>query len=286
MNTAQVTACQPGISVKNVSKLHMLPSRPCVLRKSIDPCSRLLLTIRAEQSFGLKCRPVLHSQKPLHICLAGGEGMVGNNDENSPWKAIEEAMEKFKGQSVEDVLRKQIEKGEFYDNDGSGMEPPGGGGSGSGGRPDGSDGSEDESSGSFEENLQVFLATSGLLFMYIYILSGKELTRLAKDYIRYLFGGYQSVRLRNVMNQWQQIYESFTAKEEEEEDSYWLEKAILYTPTWWQDPDAYGEDLRNYVSSNPDVAIKLKEELELDSVEDVMDYLDSDEDEDEDEDGD
>ncbi|GAU30863.1 hypothetical protein TSUD_15490 [Trifolium subterraneum] len=48
-------------------------------------------------------------------------------------------MEKFKGQSIEEVLQKQIQKGEYFDSGGSGVKPPGGDGGGGGGGPDGSD---------------------------------------------------------------------------------------------------------------------------------------------------
>lgn len=74
-------------------------------------------------------------------------------------------MEKFKGPAIEDVLRQQIEKGEYYDNGGSsGVKPPRGGGGG------GSGGSEDESfAGMSDETLQVVLATIGFIFLVLFI---------------------------------------------------------------------------------------------------------------------
>lgn len=81
MNIAQVTACQPGISGKNISRLHKLHSKSYGLPNSFGPCSCALLTVRARQSFGLKCWPISQSRKPLHICLAGEKGMMGNDDE-------------------------------------------------------------------------------------------------------------------------------------------------------------------------------------------------------------
>ncbi|XP_061339743.1 uncharacterized protein LOC133286356 [Gastrolobium bilobum] len=250
MNTVQVTAtCQPGIYVKNVSQLHQLHSKPYVLPMSINTCSRIPMSGRAKPSSGLECRPISKSRKPLHICLAGGKGMMSNDDEISPWKAMEKAMEKFKGQPIEDVLREQIGKGEYYDNGGRGAKPPGGG-SGGGGGPDGPGGPEDENfAETFDENLQVALATLGFIFLYIYILTGEEFTKLARDYIKYVFGGSQSVRLKSAMSKWEQFSEM---TETEEDDEYWLEEAIMDTPTWWYNPDDYYTAVNNYLKSNPD----------------------------------
>lgn len=73
-------------------------------------------------------------------------------------------MGNFKGQSVEDMLRQQIEKQEFYDG-GSGKNPPRGGGGGSG---DGFGGSDDEGlAGIMDETLQVILATMGFILLVI-----------------------------------------------------------------------------------------------------------------------
>lgn len=87
---------------------------------------------------------------------------------------MDKVVESFKGRSVEDVLRQQIEKKEFYDGGDGGKRPPGGGGGSGGG--DSGDGGEDSSSGSedysltgiMDEILQVILATLGLVFVVIY----------------------------------------------------------------------------------------------------------------------
>ena len=79
-------------------------------------------------------------------------------------------MGRFKGKSVEDVLRQQIEKKEYVDDGGKGRKPPPGGGSGNGG--DGSGGSEDEGlAGILDETVQVILATIGFIFLVLISLS-------------------------------------------------------------------------------------------------------------------
>lgn len=60
---------------------------------------------------------------------------------------------------------------------------------------------------------------------------------MLKDYIKYRFGGSKSVRLRRAMYEWGRFYQRLTAKKKY--DEFWLEKAIINTPTWWDHPDNY-----------------------------------------------
>ncbi|KAF7836374.1 uncharacterized protein G2W53_011233 [Senna tora] len=216
METIQVGACQPRIYVKSILHLHYHPSKPCVLPGKFNPLSQTSFCLRAKTECSFQSLPILKSRQSFQVCLAGGSGMMENNNEDYPRKAFEKAMKNFKGQSIEDVLRQQIEEGR-----GSGVKPPTGGG-GSGG---GSSGSGDEGSARVsKETLQVVFATIGFIFLYICIISGEELTKLARDYIKYLYSGKQSVRLKRAMFKWGRIYRSLTEKVV---DKYCLEKTIL-----------------------------------------------------------
>ncbi|KAF2321954.1 hypothetical protein GH714_004804 [Hevea brasiliensis] len=69
---------------------------------------------------------------------------------------------------------------------------------------------------------------------YVYIISGEELTRLVKDYIKFLLRGSKSVRLKRVMYKWKRFYQRLTEKKEV--DKLWLERAIINTPTVYDSP--------------------------------------------------
>lgn len=99
-------------------------------------------------------------------------------------------------------------------------------------------------------NISIEIPCFMILLQYIYIISGEELTRLAKDYIKYLFGGTESVRLKRALNHWRRFYKQLTEKKET--DKYWLEKEIINTPTWWDSPEKYHRMFRTYEESNSD----------------------------------
>ncbi|GAV84621.1 hypothetical protein CFOL_v3_28065 [Cephalotus follicularis] len=224
------------------------PLRPPI-RANPNPMVSFKLTANAS-SILLQFAPLSNHHLPLQrspVCLLGGKDK-SEKDEGSPWKALEKAAGNFKGQSIEDVLRQQIEKQEFFDG-GSGKNPPRGGGGGGG--EDRSGGSENEGlAGIIDEVVQVVLATLGFIFLYIYIITGEELTRLGRDYIRYLFKGTKSVRLRRAMYKWRKFFEGLNEKKDEDPD--WLAKEIINTPTWYDSPDKYRHILRSKLSGAGD----------------------------------
>ncbi|KAL5726119.1 hypothetical protein ACHQM5_009189 [Ranunculus cassubicifolius] len=175
------------------------------------------------------------------VCVFGGERKAGNGDEApSPWKSLEQAMQGFKKErSVQDVLREQMQKGDFSNEFGGGglPRPPSGGGGGGGRGGGGSSGgpADDGMAGVIDETVQVVLATLGFVFLYMYILQGEEIARLGKDYVKYIFTKKESVRLRRSLDKWSAFYDHLTRKEEVVEED-WLEREILNTPTWWHDP--------------------------------------------------
>ncbi|KAG5243322.1 glycine-rich family protein [Salix suchowensis] len=181
-----------------------------------------------------KSEPVVKYRNGSAVCLLGGEDKSEKDNQGLAWNPLEKAMGSFKGQSIEDVLRQQIEKTEFYDG-GSGENPPrGGGGDGGSGE------SEDEGFvGIINETMQVILATIGFIFLYVYIISGEELSRLGNDYLKFLFGKGKSVRLKRAMNKFQ------SWNEKKEEDPFWLEREIINSRTWFDSPEKYKEIFRS-----------------------------------------
>ncbi|KAL3851474.1 hypothetical protein ACJIZ3_013356 [Penstemon smallii] len=185
-------------------------------------------------------------QQTAPVCLFGGKDKSENGNEGSPWKALEKVMGNFKkSPSVEDLLKQQIQKQEYYDGGDGGGDGGGGGGAGGG---DGFGEAEDESlSGKWDEFVQVFLATLGFVFLYIYIIEGEEITVLAKDLTKFLFKRQMSIRLRRLMSQWKRFFQRM--REEEYYDPYWLEREILYTPTWYDSPAKYRYIIKNFLNS-------------------------------------
>uniref|UniRef100_A0A2P2J9G2 Uncharacterized protein LOC105628287 n=1 Tax=Rhizophora mucronata TaxID=61149 RepID=A0A2P2J9G2_RHIMU len=250
-NCIQRNSCRSFLLASDIPQLRRQSVTPCVLRTFHNrvPTKALKLTTSALQCGSeMKCqehRTSKSCQKMTAVCLLGSKDKSERDDEGSPWKSFQNAMGRFKGQSIEDVLRQQMAKQEFSDG-GKGKIPPRGGGGG-----DGAGGSEDEGfAGIVDETVQVVLATLGFIFMYIYIITGEELTLLGRDYIKYLFGGTQSVRLKRAMLAWKRFCQKLTEKKEV--DKMWLEKAIVNTPTLYDSPEKYKRILRSYLASSAD----------------------------------
>ncbi|XP_073122387.1 uncharacterized protein [Henckelia pumila] len=182
-------------------------------------------------------------QRAAPVCLFGGEGKSDNADEASPLKALGDAMRNLKkDQSIEDVLRQQIQKQEYFDG-GGGKPPRGGGGSG--------EADEGGLSGMWDEFAQVILATFGFIFLYIYIIEGEEVTVIAKDLIKFLFTRQKSLRLARIVSDWQSFFEELNEKEEV--DPYWLEREIINTTTVYDSPEKYRRTLEKaYLESKAD----------------------------------
>lgn len=100
------------------------------------------------------------------------------------------------------------------------------------------------------DHMVIDLAYIVLLFQYMLVIEGEEVTTFAKDIIRFIFTGRRSFRLRRLIDGWVKAFQSMTeTKEEEEEDPYSLEKAIINTPTWWDSPAKYKLLYRRYLAS-------------------------------------
>ncbi|XP_010526416.1 PREDICTED: uncharacterized protein LOC104803988 [Tarenaya hassleriana] len=257
MSSIQACLFRPACNGRRASQpipISGIPFRPSL---HFNCRSRALPTLRMNGSMSTQFSPLLNHRRRspsgkqrqgTTVCLLGGKDKSDGSDEISPWKAIENAMGK---KSVEDLLREQMQKKEYYDGGSSNNPPRGGGGNGSnGGR--GSEGSGEDGGvkGIVDETVQVVLATLGFIFLYVYIISGEELFRLVRDYIKYLVGGTKSVRLTRAMDGWRRFLDQMSPQRVYNE--YWLEKAIVSTPTWYDGPDKYRDIMSSYVDSNSD----------------------------------
>ncbi|KAF8110746.1 hypothetical protein N665_0079s0061 [Sinapis alba] len=244
-------------------RVFKIPSfRTTTLRFDYQP--RHNLTLRGSaSSTSTQFSPLLSHQCRLQsrdqrkgpaVCVLGGKDKPdGSNEISSQWKEIEKTMGK---KSVEEMLREQIQKKDYYGSNSGNTPPPrgGGGGGGSGGGNGGSQGSSGEDGGLpgiAHETLQVVLATIGFIFLYIYIINGEELFRLARDYFRYLTGRPKSARLTRVMESWSRLLER-KSRRQKVYDEYLLEKPIINTPTWYESPEKYERVVKSYADANED----------------------------------
>ncbi|KAH6790223.1 hypothetical protein C2S51_005229 [Perilla frutescens var. frutescens] len=230
MSCIHITACQfassPSASPVPSSQHSKASTIPLIHLRTKTKFPKLHLKLTSATS---------RYQRAATVCLFGGKGKSDNGNEGSPWKAIENAMGNFKKEeSVESLLRQQIQKQEYFDDGGTTGKPPGGGGGGGDGFGEAEDGNL---SGMWDEFGQVILATVGFVFLYIYIIEGEEITVIAKDTLRYLFKRQKSIRLNRLIEQWEDFFKSM--KEKPVYDPYWLEREILNTRTLYDSPDKY-----------------------------------------------
>ncbi|KAJ0246636.1 Uncharacterized protein HA466_0171460 [Hirschfeldia incana] len=260
MISTQANLLKPSLFCARTSHTKReIPSLRTTLRFDYQPRRNLTLRASASSSTSTRFLPLLShrcrlqsrdQRKGLAVCVLGGEDRPdGSNKISSQWKEIEKAMG---NKSVEDLLREQIKNKDYYN---SGNTPPRGGGrgggGGSGGGSGGSSGEDNGLPGLAHETLQVVLATIGFIFLYIYLINGAELFRLARDYLRYLTGRPKSIRLTRVMGSWSRLLERVSPRQKEY-DEYLLEKPIINTPSWSESPEKYRRVVKSYADADQD----------------------------------
>ncbi|THU46649.1 hypothetical protein C4D60_Mb09t07140 [Musa balbisiana] len=155
------------------------------------------------------------------VYASGRKGDSMGENEPFSWETLKKAVGGFtfrRELTVQDMLRERAQEREFDGDGGDGIS------GGSGG--DGSGGPEDEGfAGQFDELLQVIMAVIVVVLLYVLMISGEEVTRLVRDYIKYLFGAKPSVRLTRAMKNWRRFYRSVVRKGVVRKD--WLERIFL-----------------------------------------------------------
>ncbi|XP_062222829.1 uncharacterized protein LOC133921808 [Phragmites australis] len=176
---------------------------------------------------------VAASHKRLSPICASSERGNPDSADDPLMESLKKAMaDAKKPRPIQDLLKEQIAKLREQGSGGDGGNRNRGGGNG------GSGGPEDESfNETLDEIVQVILATVAFILMYIHIIRGEELYRLARDYTRYLVTGKRTARLKRSMQKWRTFSQSFMQKESSEEDRY--ERPVASKPTWWQQPQKF-----------------------------------------------
>ncbi|XP_074566487.1 uncharacterized protein LOC141823115 [Curcuma longa] len=220
-----LTSARPGSSATRWLQLHHLP--PTGLVEKVYPS----LVHYAQKS-----------ERCARVCASGSSGNSSRGDEPFSWESLKKAFGSFRRElTVQDMLREQERQRQFYGNGDDGISGRGGG--------DGSNGPGDEGfAGKFDEFVQVFLAILGIVLLYIFLLNGEDLTRLIRDYIKYLFGGKPSIRLKRKMEELHRFYKSLAWKEVKYRED-WLEREIIRTPTVWHKPQQLAYLVETYLEN-------------------------------------
>ncbi|KAJ4850316.1 hypothetical protein Tsubulata_005831, partial [Turnera subulata] len=252
----------PFFSMANWAAIRANPCRPCPFSYRLNASesgnptpTRAAFPVRVSflselaakaSSANLKFAPLENHRRPAvvghrkrtAVCALGGKDKAEDDSHDSAEKPLEKSIGSSRKKSVEELLRKQIEKKTYYDGGSSSNNPPRGGGGGRGGGSASSDGSGESKEDGFAEILQVILATTGFVLLYLYIIAGEEMIRLGRDYFVFLTKGKKSARLQRIMDHWNRIFERIN--ERIMVDKYALEKAFLRKPTWFKSPQKSG----------------------------------------------
>ncbi|KAJ1271688.1 hypothetical protein BS78_06G145100 [Paspalum vaginatum] len=163
------------------------------------------------------------------VCYSNGKENPKLASDPFSMESLNKAMAEAKRpRPIQDLLMEQMDKirGQETGGNGGNKNRYGGGGS---------DGPEDESfKESLYEMIQILIATVAFIFVYIHIIRGEELYRLARDYTRYLVTGKRTSRLKRAMLNWQDFSESITKKDSTQEDYYG--GTVSSEHAWWQQP--------------------------------------------------
>ncbi|KAL6903583.1 hypothetical protein ACP4OV_004396 [Aristida adscensionis] len=202
-------------------------TRELVHRRSLCPHSTISCKMQAQVYPRCVLVYACHNRLGPVYASSGKENPEIFNDPLS-MESLNKAMAQAKRQrSIQDLLLEQIDKIRGHGSGGNGGNKNRYGGGG------GSDGPEEESfKESLYELIQILLATVAFILVYIHIIRGEELYRLARDYTRYMVTGKRTARLKRAMLNWRDFSESITKKDSTQEDLYG--RPIASESRWWQ----------------------------------------------------